>query len=288
GADYAMQVLTNSGFVYQAAALGYDPDAGAWNGTPASPSLPTSLNVYDNLPSASADFAALGSAVYFRGTATDWTTVFASAQPITQWPKLSPDFDSQSLVNQGPNFMSYAVIPQSGTQGTVQSIVLQNGVVLGGAAIPFSAEKMFTVALEGPPAPGMSPQGPNLFVTYPATDASFDSASAINLHQYAGAAVAGQIQHYPIYQLSVQDHFQGPAVTTYCPDPSTAACDPTGMVVKYYQTTVYPGSSDTSRTPYGKSVNNYLNAHGITSGNYYDMLDGLLLETAVYDGVGKL
>lgn len=283
GVDYAVQVLSISGTA-QALAVGYDPDAGAWNAEPASVSLPSQLYPYDNFPFAAADFAALGPSVYFRGTATDWTTVFSSAQPIADLGALSSGFVSESLVNEAPNFMSYAVIQPDGTE-TVQSVILQNGAVLNGAAIPFSGEKMFTAALEGQLGAGVSPQGPSLFVTY--TGNSFESATAVNLHQYAGAAVAGQVQHYPIYQLAIDDQYQDVSVTTYYQDSNNAACDPSGMVVKYYQTTVYPGSSDTTGQSYGYTVNTYLNPQnpqGIAIGsNYYDMLDGLLVETAIYD-----
>jgi hypothetical protein len=143
---------------------------------------------------------------------------------------------------------------------------------------------MYTASLESDSGPGTSPQGPNLFVTYPITDATFDTASSITLHYYAGAALAGPLVHYPIAQLAVNDQYQDISVTTYVPDPTQAACDATGMVIKYYQTTVYPGS-DASAAAYGKKVNTYVNG---LNGNYLDMLDGLLLETAIYDHSGKL
>ena len=165
--------------------------------------------------------------------------------------------------------------------------MLQNAQVVGNAAVPFSLEKMYTESLEQSSGPGMSPRGPNLFVAYPITDATFDSASSITLHRFAGAAVAGPLVHYPISQLAVNDQYQDVSITTYVPDPAQAACDASGLVIKYYETTVYPGS-DAAKAAFGKTVNTYVNGLGVQTGNYLDMLDGLLLKTAIYDHGGKL
>lgn len=286
-ADYALQVVVNQGTA-NAAILGYDPnaDSASWTAQqPGAAALPTSINTYDNFPAATEDYAVVGQTVYYRGTTTNWTQLFSGAQEaIANLAKLSPGFDSQSLVNEGPDFFSYAT---NGDNTPAQSLVLKNAQVVGGAAISFTAEKMYTASLEQDSGAGMSPQGPNLFVTYPLTDATFDTATSITLHYYAGAALSGPVVHYPIAQLAVNDQYQDVSVTTYVPDPAQAACDASGMVIKYYQTAVYPGS-DASSAAYGKTVNTYVNGLGIHNGNYLDMLDGLLLETAIYDHGGNL
>jgi large repetitive protein len=284
-ADYALQVVMDQGDA-NAAVLGYDPetDPSVWTAKPGTNPLPSEINPYDNFPAATDDYAVVGPTIYYRGTATNWTPLLNNPQQaIANLATLSPGFDSQSLVNEGPNFFSYAT---NGNNLTVQSLVLKNAQVVGNTAVSFSSQKMYTASLEGDYALGKSPQGPNLFVTYPITDGTFDTASSITLHHYAGSALTGPLIHYPVAQLAVNDQFQDISLTTYVPDPAQAACDATGMVIKYYQTTVYPGSD--ASAVYGKKVNTYVNGLNVHGGNYLDMLDGLLLETATYDHSGNL
>ena len=204
---------------------------------------------------------------------------------------LSPNFDSQSLVNSGPDFMSYSV--ESGGNATVQSIVLSNGQVVGNQAVAFNSERMYSAALDGPAGPGMSALGPGVFVSYPENDGAFVNATKIFLHRCAGAAVSGPLSHDPVVRLDIDDQYQGVSTTLYDPGPSQAACDPTGLVIKYYLNTVYPGTTDPTQPLYGFTQNRYLNGleldlQGITAGDYHNMLDGLLCETAIYDADGQL
>jgi large repetitive protein len=290
GPDYALQVVTNSqGYGASANVLGFDPnvDSSAWTTTPASPPLPVYQYPYDNWPSGgNPDYALLGPDLYFRGTATDWTTVASQSTPTNIATLAGTGFNSQSLINEGPAFLSYAVV--SAESPTVQSIVLQNGQVMPGPPVPLPKQQIYTPSIEGPAGPGSSPQGPSVFVTYDATASAFDQAGTIYLNHYAGDAVTGPIEHYPVTSVAVDNGFQEISPTTYYPDPSQAACDATGLIVKYYQNTVCPGTADISQLIYGRTISSYLNGVTIPAGNYYDMLDGLLESTATYDSSGKL
>lgn len=290
GPDYALQVTTNSqGYGISAAVLGFDPDAdsSAWATAPATPSLPPAQKPYDNWPAGgNADYAVLGPYLYFRGTATDWTTVPSHTTPTNIASLAGQGYDSQSLINEGSAFLSYCILSQPQSPA-VQSIVLMNGQA--GAPVPFSSQRMYTPSIEGGPAgPGASPQGPSVFVSYNSGASGFNSASVIYLNHYAGDAVSGPIVHYPVTSVAVDDQYQDIATTSYFPDPSQAACDPTGSVVKYYQNTVYPGSADPTSPSYGKSVSTYQNGLKVEAANYYDMLDGLLALTELYDSGGNL
>ena len=280
GPDYALQVLTNPvGIADRAQALAYDPDApGAWTAAPATIELPYPQLRTDDFPYAGADYALLGPELYFRGTATDWTTVLGADASAT-----IDELVSQSVVYEAPDFLSYPV-DENGTSG-VRATTLRNGDAIAVADLP-ADERMFSAGPGIAAGPGTSPQGPDTFVTY--SGAAFDEAGTVLLHRYAGDAVSGPLTHDPVAQIAIDDGLGTTSTTTYARDLSRAACDPSGLVVKYYETTTYPGGDQSSPT-YGWSVNRYLN--GLQAGggqDYYDMLDGLLVETATYDSAGAL
>jgi len=78
------------------------------------------------------------------------------------------------------------------------------------------------------------------------------------------------------------------SLTTYVPDTTTACCDATGTVIKYYQNTVYPAGNETSPA-YGRVVCQYLNGNLQLNGdNYYDMMDGLMSSVSCYNADGAL
>src|SRR5262249_250395 len=146
GPDYALQVVTNSqGYGASANVLGFDPDAdsSAWTTTPAPPQLPPYQYPYYTCPSgANAAYPLLGPNLYFRGTATDWTTVASHSKPTNIETLAGTGFNSQSLINAGPAFLSYSTVEDANP--TVQSIVLQNGQVMPGPPVPFSKQRIYT------------------------------------------------------------------------------------------------------------------------------------------------
>lgn len=293
GPDYALMAVgaNNENLVESFNVLGYDPDAdpASWAGAQAaSYRLPAAAQYpYDNWPAAgNADYATVGDQLYFRGTATDWTAVPGQSTAFTVGGGAGYDFESQSLVNEGPGFLAFCSFPTSGGQSPLaQAIVLQNGQP--GATVTISTQRMYTPSLEGVGGPGSSPQGPSMFVSYDGAASSFTQATEVYLNRYAGDALLGPVVHWPVTSVTVDDGYDEPVLTTYDPDPASAACDPTGLVVKYYKNTVYPGSPTTSPV-FGSSEATYVNGLDAGGADYYDMLDGLLSSTTVFDNDGNV
>ena len=306
GPDYALQIVVYSqgnGNPY-AMTLGFDPDADTlqWSRSAgqAAQSLPpvTQDTPVSNWPSTGQkDYATLGQYLYFRGSETDWQSVFA-APPLADMQALvnsavSSDTEyllsSISVVNEAPDFLAYALENvATGGPGEVAGFVLANGQV----ALPltqFTDDMMWVPSTSGTPVAGQYPGGPLAFVTYPASASEFSNAPLFHLHRYAGDAIDGPLVHYAVTQLAVDNGFGEISVTNYVADPSDAACDPTGLVVKYYQTTAYPGGGSQLNPVQGSVVTTYLNGLAIQTGaNFYDMLDGLLYQVQILDSIGNV
>jgi large repetitive protein len=305
GPDYAIQILVpNRGLgIPTAKVLSFDPDAdsASWTRTPVTPaqalSAPRVHANTANWPSSGGeDYLTIGQYLYFRGTATDWDGVVAQPptadlQAVVNQALGSDDYllNAESVVDEGPAFQAYYVYDTSDpTKDLAAAVVLQNGGV-SGQAETLTSQRIYTEAESGAPTPGEAPGGPSAFAAYPATDQDFDHASAILLHRYAGDSIEDPLMHYAVTGLSITDGYGGSSPTTYFPDPSQAACDPTGLVVKYYAVTTYPGTADATQPTYGWKVTNYLNGLEVLTGaDYYNMLDGLLHSESVYDSQGTL
>jgi RHS repeat-associated protein len=303
GPDSALQIVLGSTGTPSAQVLSFDPDADCsdWERGPVTPAQTLTAPTQDagtaNWPAAGGtDFLTLGQYLYSRGTATSWDGVVAQA----------PDADLQALVNQAlgatgryilnsqavvgeePDFLAYYVYDtQSVTGARAAAVILKNGGVYGSAET-FSSERIFSASETGAVDPGEFPGGPGAFTGYPSTDPDFDHATRLILHRYAGDGVDGPLVHYAVSGLTLDNGFGDPIPTSYFFDPAQAACDPTGLVVKYYTSTVYPGTQDPASPPYGPSVNTYLNGLGILTGaDYCGMLDGLLESVEVFDSQGN-
>ncbi|PTL75565.1 RHS repeat-associated core domain-containing protein [Vitiosangium sp. GDMCC 1.1324] len=288
GPDYAIQVIVPTDGVGEAVGkvMAYDPTMG-WRPAPAAlgQSLPFQDDQADNWPtSGGADWAVVGPYVYFRGTASDWGAVVTSPASANLAALVSAegyDFDSESLVDEGPTFLAFTAEKGSSSQ-RVEAVVLRNGQV--GKPEPFLKEKM--VRGDGP---GTSPKGPQLFATYLDNAVDFNAATTVYLHQYAGDAFAGPIAHYAVTGLDVTDGYQDEIPTRYVFDTGTAGCDPLGNIVKYFSARTCSGTSDAANPVNGWVDSTYLNGMADQTGaNYYDMLDGLLLRTETRDRDGVL
>ncbi|MFX4740584.1 hypothetical protein ABTB44_20680, partial [Acinetobacter baumannii] len=76
--------------------------------------------------------------------------------------------------------------------------------------------------------------------------------------------------------------------TLYDFDTDTAACDPSGRIVKYFTARLYPDCDDIADPANGYTENVYLNGLKVDQGNYYNMLDGMMRSTSNYDRAGAL
>ncbi|HEX5749729.1 MAG TPA: RHS repeat-associated core domain-containing protein [Archangium sp.] len=306
GPDYALQIVADGNGVGAPAAkvLSFDPDTDTqgWTRAPVTPAqslpVPPQNSKTANWPSAGAeDYCVLGQFLYFRGSATHWDGVMAGSPTADVQALVNQSLgatnrfvlNSQAVVNEAPRFLSYFVFDTQGATGNqVAATVLMNGQV-SGAAQPLSDERMSTPSEPGGGGPGTAAGGPSAFAGYPSTASGFNQATQIILHRYAGEAIEGELLHYAVTGLTVDDGFDAPSPHSYVPDPSNAACDPSGDVVKYFTSTVYPGTADPSRPVFGSVVNRYLNGLGIRTGaDFYNMLDGLLAEVDVLDNQGNI
>ena len=301
GPDYAALIFINTSGNGNAYVLGYDAAGSDWTAQPATLDLAQDATSYQdtaNWPGTSADYLVLGTQIYFRGTATDWgkavsqgTSKLGDIQTLVNQAEGQTNryqLNSESLINEGPNFLAFALYDaQDGTQGQAAVLVLQNGGVYGAAQV-LGGERMWTNAENDAGGSGLAPGGSSAFAAYIDTANDFDSATTVYLHRYAGNAIQGNISDWPVSRISIDDALYESSTTDYVQDTATAACDPTGMVVKYYQTTVYPGGS--AGNPVNGSVAcQYLNGNAIVTGdNYYNMLDGLLYQVTSLDADGKL
>ncbi|WP_152566135.1 RHS repeat domain-containing protein [Lysobacter antibioticus] len=298
GPDYVVQVLVQSNGMPSAQVLGYDPTADAF-GAPASVgglSIPNSHAATANWVGAgSPDYLAIGTQLFFRGVATDWgdavATSIADLQTLidTAAPGQGPYvLNSASLLNQGPTFIACSLYDQGvpgGTASATSAFVLRNGAVFGGAQV-LGEQAMWTAQQQGEGA-GTWPGGPMAFFTYPGSAGSLDAATSVNLNRYAGNGILGPIQDWPVGSIALDDGLSESSTTAYVFDASSAACDATGSIVKYYQSTVYP-DGDAADSANGCVVSRYLNGNQIVTGDdWYGMLDGLLYSVTALDASGS-
>ena len=283
GPDFAIRVIDSLNGVGQPSAtiLAFDPTTpGLW-GEPTS--VPVALPVGSpNVPTTSGDdWATIGPFVYFRGTATDWASVL-TAPPLADLRDVGGDgFMSDSMVNEGPEFLAYAVTGDDGAR-SAQAVMIHNGAL---AREPELTGETMHAASDGcTPGAGVSAQGPSVFVGYPSSAASLDAAGEVSLHRWAGNAVRGPIRHYTVTLAEIGEGLGAPVPTAFDPDTTTAGCDPSGNIVKFFQTTVYPGARDAGASTQGKVTTYFYNVlHAAEAGHeVYDMLDGMQIATETY------
>ncbi|MFM0289081.1 RHS repeat domain-containing protein [Paraburkholderia megapolitana] len=305
GPDYVAQILAypNGGGDPAAQVLSFDPDTDCttWTRAPVTPTQtltnPTTFYATANWPSSGGtDWLTLGQYLYYRNTACSWDNVMqrnprADVQALVN-QVLDGDgvyvLNSEAVIDEAPDFLAYYVFDSAAdSSDQVAATMLRNGRV-SVKAQPFSGQRIYT-SEEGDTGAGTSPGGMNMFVAYPGADGDFDNASQIILHAYAGDAVEGNLIHYAVTGLAVDNGLGQTSAYSFVPDAHSAACDPTGEVFKYYEATVYPGTSDPSQPAFGWTVNRYLNGLKVLDGaDFYNMLDGQLHQQQTYDANGNL
>lgn len=291
GPDYALQIIAEpeGGVQAKGKVLCYDPAKGAWTKADFGHALQHQDTPAANWPSSGGpDWAVMGQFLFFRGTSSDWSAVMDGA-PAADLGVVVNDgapssttytYESESLVDAAPTFLG-CVAKKNKTTDEVKSILLRNG---GVRSHPVSFD---TQSMAISKAPGVSPQGPQMFVTYPTNADSFDDASRITLNQYAGDDVAGAIEHHVVTRLVIDDGFHDPIPTAYGFDDESAGCDASGNVIKFFIARSYPGTDDPEEPRYGWNESAYLNGiAGRAGANYYDMLDGLQVRAATFDRDG--
>lgn len=269
------------------------------------PSASGSASAIQSWPNAgSGDWATVGRHLYFRGDSPSWADALAGTpldlqslvnQALAQNASSNRFVvNTQTLVNQGPMFLAFNVEDtQSSSAANAWSLgiaPLGNGGILQGAPIELTSDRLS----DG--GSGQAAAGQATLCTFPAGTADFSHATTLTLRRYAGdsltadpstptAQLKGNIRHYAVSAFSVEDGLTS-RTTRIAADPSSAACDSSGTVAKYYATTVTPGSDGTDGSPYGSVKSTYINGIGGDTAASDVMLDGLLSTVELHDASG--
>lgn len=311
GPDYALLVTVRSDGQSEptASVLAFDPNTdsagGAWTTAPSAPgcslSVPPARGMTANWPSAGPDdYLAIGPYLYFRGTLSNWQDVVRLA-PLADLQALADQaaggdgatiLNTQSLIDEAPDFLACCLYDtDDSTVAHAAAVLLKNGRVAGKAEM-LAGQRLPMPGDSGAAGPGQTAAGPGAFIAYPDSATSFSDAESFTLYRYAGDAFQGPVEHFAVAQLTLTDGFGGPPWSSlYVQDIATAACDPTGDVVKYYKTTVYPGTDDIGDAVYGRVEATYLNGlqlgENVTTRSW-SMMDGLQQSLSAYDAGGVL
>lgn len=303
GPDLATLIRIGNG-APSAQLVGYDADTagGSWSdgATPITGLVtpPANQATANWAACSNPDYIVVGSQLFFRGTATNWAravgTNIADLQHLINQATDTSDryqVNAASLINEAPGFLACAVYDNQkssvGHATAATALVLRNGTVHGPAQM-LAHEQLWTSQEAGDqPGQGKYPGGPGAFFTYPDTATTLDAAPTIYLHHYAGDAIQGPISDRPVASITIDDGLSECFRSSYVQDTATAACDPTGQVVKYFKSTVYPGG-DAAAPGNGSVISCYLNGNAITgAGNFYNALDGLLHSVTTCDALGR-
>ncbi len=301
--DYALQVIYSSGLP-TARFLPFEADDDRFSPTLLPPEPPLKPGHYRQQalwPTAGGDYVTIGQRLYFRADRERWGPNLAS--PIYTLAEESK-LDTEAVINQAPGFLAYD--RGTGSKTRAEAVLLENGSVLtppqelclrkSPAEACREAEKYATRDESGIVS-GLEPSGPGSLVTYPAGDNSFSEAQRIFLYRYAAESLTEPVVHHAVTRLALDDGFGQLHQTFYDYAADSAACDPSGEVVKYYRSTSYPGATDAADSREGHIVNLYVNglspqpeqvASDASKVDGYDMLDGYLQSRQFYDRKNRL
>ena len=231
-------------------------------------------------PTAAPDFVSWDLQLYYRGSSTDWVKPLAN--PLQ--PGLAQGIDTTTIVNQAPSFLAY----YGGSESPTEVEVLRNGRVQKTTSLP---ENFFRLSKSGgAAAPGTVPAGPASFLTFLPEDGEFDHADSITLNRLVDDSIRDIFTDYPIAVVDIGSGF-GHNSTSYAFSEQSALCDSTGTVVKYFESTVFPGTDNVLAATYGRTTHYFINGlppeQGGAGPQYSSVIDGFPQKTVSYDAQGK-
>lgn len=280
GDDLAVQV-TNSGQP-SSAILAFDANADSEQWTRAAeapqpqPSVVASQQT-QYFPTAEAgDYFTIGNDIYYRGSSVDWSV--PAQAPVYPIPA---EIDSTSVVNEAPGFILYSVPnPAQVELGATVVLMLINGTQV--TPVTLSGQSYVSPAVA---TSGTFPAGPDSFVTFPAGTIHFDDAATLTLYRFTGDAVSGPIPANPVVSVVTDNGFGEVTASSYEFDFETAACDASGMFVRFYRSTVYPAAATPIESAFGRAVHVYVNGVGNSGGlPGFFTIDGYPLARAEFSG----
>ncbi|MBR0344834.1 MAG: RHS repeat-associated core domain-containing protein, partial [Rudaea sp.] len=310
GDDVALMTQNGASQILSTLAV-YDPDSDSlnWQSEPRrvagiDTTLPFQKTRY--FPTAASDYLTLDRDTFWRGTSANWPSV--PADPIDD-PATDQHIDTTTMQNQSPGFIAY--LQYRDVDGKLQPtrtrvVNLENG--RSGTVEDFDEQIFRSYNLMGyreGAQSGTAPAGPDSVLTFP-LGKTFDQARSITLRRHIRGSVAGNVRAYPVMQVTIDSGFDT-VVTSYDYDESTAICDPSGQVVKFFRATRIEGDSATVNGGTTESI--YINGlptdHPSVQAQYrsrlqistaapdnlqdnFSVLDGYLQRQNVYDADGKV
>ena len=293
--------------------LAYDPntDSGAWSGEPQTLvdlTEPLPFQKTHFFPTTGAEYATLGRDLFFRGSSNAWASL-AQGEPAYSTPA-TQSVDTTTTINEGPSFIAYLEVDEeSSTLVPLRTWVLnlKNGRV---GEIEGFEEQIFKVyGLDGYPraSSGQGPAGPQSLVTYPLEAKSFNEADRITLRRHVDGTVQGLVRAYTVVGVTIDSGYDRNE-NRYDYDTQSAACDPSGQVVKYFRVSQYATQPGGEGRPSGWTESIYINglptelpalarssaAAGLTmeglrdAQNNFSVLDGYLKRQSSFDVEGNL
>ncbi len=231
------------------------------------------------------DYFMVGRTLFYRGASTSWPIVDESGIYT-----INDSFDAQTILNMAPSFIAYQKRELVIKNSTLKILNIRNGKV-------GSEEIIFGHAY---PSGNTTQQafGSNTLLSFPLSDTvnKFESTKEFTLYRFVGDSLQGELIHYPVEQISVEDGFGRSYHATYAFDADSAACDANGAHVKYYKSVIYHGSKNKEVAGFGYTENVYLNGFNnrkeiqyhlngeSRKGNLsYPQIDGLQLSTIDYN-----
>lgn len=263
GDDVALMTENGTGQILAAMGV-YDPDTDSlqWQTPPsllANITDPPPFAKTRYFPTAGADYVTLDESFFFRGSSNDWASV--PAAPVYTSPA-DELVNTTTTQNQAPAFIAYLQVEDvDGELEPLRTRVvnLENG--RPGKSEDFPEQISTVYDLQGNPQQNLSgkmPAGPGSLFSWPLADETLDDASSITLRRHIQGTVDGNVVAFPVVQLAIDNGYERNH-TRYEYDESTAVCDPTGQVVKFFRAWRFAGDAEGSSRPHGTTEVLYIN-----------------------------
>lgn len=296
GNDYAIYT-SNREYACDSKLLSFDPNTSSfdWNNKPTvllkqENSTPNRKTRY--FPSAGTNIATMDNRVYNRGSQTDWEKAVATYEELSK-----ESINSTTMINQGPQFLAYLNTDANGYPKSSSIRTLLNQYLANDELIP---QRFFTPidrdGMINRNTNGQYPAGPSTFVTSLPLNKEFKDAESITIHRYLEGTIQGKVVDYCVDVMSRNNGYET-NYTKFVFDINSATCDPTGAVVKYYNSRYYPGTNSVENPEFGHVENSYYNDLARTNlaenlkitadESSSSLLDGQLIQRKTYDKDGK-